>query len=144
MQLQTIRRQRHSAVADVMIGLGPASAPVDAGALAHHLEQAERIEEAVDAHVLAAGESMGQGGIAEAIAQFDHAIELVERVGNDQARLGLELTVRQARGMAWAFARGLRLTRGRRRSANGARTSAASWGQRSTAFRGSRRRGTTA
>ncbi len=106
MQLQPVRRQRHSAVADVMIGLGPASAPVDAGALAHHLEQAERIEEAVDAHVLAAGESMGQGGIAEAIAQFDHAIELVERVGNDQARMGLELTVRQARGMAWAFLAG--------------------------------------
>jgi hypothetical protein len=106
MQLQPVRRRRHGAVADVMIGLGQPSAPVDAGALAHHLEQAERIEEAIDAHVLAAGESMGHGGIAEAIAQFDHAMELVERLASVQTRLGLELTVRQARGMAWAFLAG--------------------------------------
>jgi class 3 adenylate cyclase len=102
MQLLTIRRRRHSAIADVMTGLEPPAVPVDAGALAHHLERAERIEEAIDAHVLAAAESMGHGGIAEAIAQFDHAMGLLERVTSDQTRLGLELTVRQARGMAWA------------------------------------------
>jgi hypothetical protein len=49
---------------------------------------------------------MGHGGITEAIAQFDRAMELVERVANDQTRFGLELTVRQARGMAWAFVAG--------------------------------------
>jgi class 3 adenylate cyclase len=101
MQLLAVRRSRHSAIADVLSALEPPHVPVDAGALAHHLERSDRLEEAVEAHVRAAGEAMGHGGFAEAIAQFDHAMELVGRVDNREVQLALELTVRQARGMAW-------------------------------------------
>jgi class 3 adenylate cyclase len=102
MQLLSVRRSRHSAIADVLAALDPPGVPIDAGALAHHLEQADRIEEAIEAHVRAAGDSMRHGGITEAIAQLDHAMGLLDLVSSNETRLGLELTVRQARGMAWA------------------------------------------
>jgi class 3 adenylate cyclase len=101
MQLLPVRRGRHSVIADVLSALNPPHVPVDAGALAYHLERSDRLEEAVMAHVRAAAESMAHGGFAEAIGQFDHAMELVGRFDDRKVQLALELIVRQARGMAW-------------------------------------------
>jgi class 3 adenylate cyclase len=101
-QLLAVRKQRHSEIADILRAMELPSASADIAALAHHLERAERISEAVDAHVRAAGESIAHGAIVEAVVQLDHAFGLLEQVGDDGERLALELTVRQTRGLAWA------------------------------------------
>jgi class 3 adenylate cyclase len=99
-QLLPVRRQRHSAIADALLTLELPGVPADAGTIAHHLEQAARYDEAVDAHLRAAADTMAGGAITESVAQLDHAFSLIDRIDDEKARLGLELSVRQARALA--------------------------------------------
>lgn len=98
-QLTPARKQRHARIADALRGGAGGDRPAGAGRLAQHLEQAGRTSDAIVAHVEAARIAQSEGAFAEATEILDHALELVAEVGEEQARLTLELTVRRALGM---------------------------------------------
>ena len=99
-QLTPARAQRHSRIADALRDRAPGAGSTDAGLLAQHLEQAGRLAEAIEAFVAAARDAQADGAFAEATEVLDHALELVEEIGDPDAQRRLELTVRRARGFS--------------------------------------------
>jgi class 3 adenylate cyclase len=99
-QLTPARVKRHSRIADAIRLRLRTDHSADAGRLAQHLEHAERASEAIAAYVEAAQIAQTQGAFAEANEILEHALELVARIPDEQARLTLELTVRRALGFS--------------------------------------------
>jgi hypothetical protein len=99
-QLTRTRVQRHSRIADVLRQRLGKDQSADAGRLALQLEHGERAGEAIAAYVEAAQLAQSQGAFAEATDILDHALELLERIADEQTRLTLELSVRLALGFS--------------------------------------------
>ncbi len=99
-QLTPARIQRHARIADALQQRLGGDRSADAVRLAQHLERAGRLSEAIGARVEAAQTAQSQGAFAEAAEILDHALKLVARIGDEQARLTLELTVRRALGFS--------------------------------------------
>jgi tetratricopeptide (TPR) repeat protein len=93
-QLTEPRRQVHSRVADALT----ADPGTDLALVAHHLERAERWDEAARSLTMAAEAAQALGASAEAGDLLDRALEMLDRVAVDQ-RADVEFTARMRRGM---------------------------------------------
>jgi tetratricopeptide (TPR) repeat protein len=98
-QLLPARRRAHSSVADALLQSGLAA--LDPAVTSHHLEQADRIAEAIGWACTAAERSVSLGAQAEAGGVLDHAFALLDQVAPDE-RPALEFEVRLLRGVTVA------------------------------------------
>jgi class 3 adenylate cyclase/tetratricopeptide (TPR) repeat protein len=105
-QLHGQRATRHSQVADVLLALAAAGIPRDSGAVTYHLERAGRAADAIEAIVAEVAPAQAQGAHAEAMDRLSHALKLLPSVEDEDARVDLELLVRQARGFSAVAAMG--------------------------------------
>jgi class 3 adenylate cyclase len=105
-QRRSIRRERHSRIADQL--LGPRFAPVqgDAGEVAFHLERAERYGEAIGAHIRVAQGAQGIGAHIEATQRLTGTLDLLERLDDGAPRQQTELMVRELRSFSAVMAGG--------------------------------------
>jgi class 3 adenylate cyclase/tetratricopeptide (TPR) repeat protein len=101
-QLQSARVRAHAAVADALLTERPAGVPLDAGALAHHLERGGRPAAAIEALTDAADAALTLGGHTEARELLDHALGLLPQVPDADEQDRLEVEVRLRRGAAAA------------------------------------------
>ncbi len=97
-QLAPARQRSHAAVADALLTERPAGVPLDAGALAHHLEHARRPSEAIQSLTDAAEAAQALGAHSEARDLLGHALELLDSVDDPDERDHLEVEVRLLRG----------------------------------------------
>ncbi len=98
-QLRSACRERHSLIADLLRD-GAVRRSSDAGELAFHLEQAQRIGEAIEAHLEAAQVHGSLGAHEEAMSTLTHVLELLEQLPQGAPRLMGELTARQLRSFS--------------------------------------------
>jgi class 3 adenylate cyclase len=100
-QLTGPRRQVHSRVADALT----ADPGTDRALVAHHLERAERWDEAARSLTMAAEAAQALGASAEAGDLLDRALDMLDRVAADQ-RADVEFGARMRRGMNMAVTLG--------------------------------------
>lgn len=98
-QRLSARRACHSRIAD-LLREGSVGRSGDAGELAFHLEHAQRIPEAIEAHLDAARIHQSLGAHKEAMSKLTHVLELVEQLPRGAPRLIGELTARQLRSFS--------------------------------------------
>jgi class 3 adenylate cyclase len=97
-QLLEARQRAHASVSDAMLAERAGGTPLDAGALAHHLEHAGRPVEAIESLIDAAEAAQALGAFKEARELLDRALALLERVADPVERDQLEVEVRLVRG----------------------------------------------
>ena len=104
-QLRPARERAHSAVADALrsdASSGVAAAP---SVIAHHLEEAGRLAEAVEALIEAGEAALELGATAEVAGLLDHALDLVAKVPGEEGK-GLEFQARLLRGVSVSSTQG--------------------------------------
>lgn len=74
--------------------------------LAHHLQQANLDQRAIEAWLRAAARALQRGAFTEAVAQLRRGLALVENLGQGEVRLHLELQLQLPLGNALMAARG--------------------------------------
>jgi class 3 adenylate cyclase len=105
-QLLPARQRAHAAIADALLTQRPAGVPLDAGALAHHLEHGGRPGEAIESLVDAAEAAQALGAHTEARDLLGHALDLLDRVPDASDRDHLEVEARLLRGTGIAATQG--------------------------------------
>jgi class 3 adenylate cyclase len=80
------KRRWHSSAADELAAMHSASADGSAEARAFHLEEAQRFDEAVGLHLLAAGEAAERGALVEAVSHCAEGLRLLDRLADDAGR----------------------------------------------------------
>ncbi len=104
-QLQPTRRATHERVADALIAGRERGVESPAAVLAHHLEQAERYGDAVEALLAAAEAAQSLAALSEVGELLARGMDLVELVEVDR-RADLEFSLRLMRGSTAATAMG--------------------------------------
>jgi class 3 adenylate cyclase len=105
-QRRSVRRERHSRIADHLLGTHFAPAQGDAGEVAFHLERAERYGEAIGAHLRAAQAAQGIGAHTEATQRLTGTLDLLEQLDDGVPRQQTELMVRELRSFSAVMAGG--------------------------------------
>lgn len=105
-QRRTVRRQRHSVIADHLVRPDVAPVQADAGAVSFHLEMAQRYDEAIETHLQAARGDQNIGAHAEATRRLTRALNLLEHLPSGPARQHTELAVRELRSFNAVMAGG--------------------------------------
>ncbi len=96
--LRSERREYHATIARVLLEDSGASVAQSPEIAAHHLELAERYEEAIG-YWLAAGKRAGERATnKEGLAHFNKGLRLLDRLPAGRARDSLELRLQMARG----------------------------------------------
>jgi class 3 adenylate cyclase/tetratricopeptide (TPR) repeat protein len=100
------RIRLHGRVADAMIAWQRLGHRVDWFVVGHHLDLANRPDEAIEAILTGAGEAGSSGPTHEAMQGYRNALDLLERVTDVGVRDRLEIRCRLQRGAAAIAARG--------------------------------------
>jgi len=99
-QKRSALRGNHGAIADQLLGRASAVSPRVSGEAAYHLEHAHRYEEAIAAHLRAAGANQEVGAHAEATQRLTHTLDLLDHITPGDRHRQIELTVREMRSFS--------------------------------------------
>jgi class 3 adenylate cyclase len=100
----TLRRRLHSQIADALVAA--AEGAPEWPLVAHHYEQAERLDEAATAYQKASANARQRGALNESRSHLTRALENVERLAPSPARNRREVAVRLERGFLTSAATG--------------------------------------
>jgi class 3 adenylate cyclase/tetratricopeptide (TPR) repeat protein len=105
-QRRSVRRRRHSLIADQLARDDVAPVRADAGGAAYHLEMAHRYEEAIEAHLRTARSDQSIGAHTEATRRLTGALGLLEHLPAGPARQHAEIAIRETRSFSAVMAGG--------------------------------------
>jgi class 3 adenylate cyclase/tetratricopeptide (TPR) repeat protein len=109
-QRRSVRRLRHSRIADQLARADVTPVQADAGEVAFHLEMAHRYEEAIEVHLQAARSDQSIGAHTEVTRRLTRTLDLLEHLPAGRARQQTELAIRELRSFSAVMAGGYAAT----------------------------------
>jgi class 3 adenylate cyclase/predicted ATPase len=104
--LKSRRQELHARVAQVLEERFPETASAESVVLAHHCSKAGLVAKAVEYHEQAGRRAIAQSAVAEALAQFGAALELLQDLPRSEEHLRRELGIQIALGSGNVAAHG--------------------------------------
>lgn len=101
----SVHHRLHSRIADALVAAAPEASP-EWPLVAHHYEQAERLDEAASAYQQASANARQRGALGEARNHLTRALENIDRMPPTRSRDHREVTVRLERGFLASAATG--------------------------------------